>query len=208
MKQLLIEQLKSTIKTNERKADQLSEQISAVSYAKHLIEEKHKSAISMINDCPQNAYIKEWESEEQTQAKRLTVLDQLLNKLSADLDYVCNATESQRESLYKMEHQEELLLKQEKALEPKENEQKGYIVKCVIINNETGEKEFYYIGVDGYVHSEPQFCDPYKAKGNAKRRILEYIDPIKQGLKFENGAYIYTDGNATNHSAILTVKRA
>lgn len=66
--------------------------------------------------------------------------------------------------------------------ELKEEANKGYIVKLTQKNTENGAIQYFYLGADGYTHTEPDYVTPYKRKGNA----LNFIKRETQTDKYLN----------------------
>ena len=51
-----------------------SKEISVLNYVNYLLCKKRDSALSMVEDCPQNVYIEEWKQEAKKQGENVQIL--------------------------------------------------------------------------------------------------------------------------------------
>ena len=72
--------------------------------------------------------------------------------------------------------------------------EKGYVLKDVIYNIQTGEQLTYYIGRDGYVQDDIKWCDAYRKRGNVENLIKR--DMLGHKVITEN---VYIEGDRWIH---------
>jgi len=146
------------------KIDTLCDQYSAIVYALELVKKEHANAVDMVENVPSNIYIEDWKAKAQSIAKKVELIEGALLKMSQEIDRLYK----ERDNLERNRQYEEEMLnewerqQQEKAKEPK---QKGYVIKYFVTNLKNNDFNIYYRGVDGYIQTDPNFCDPYKRKG-------------------------------------------
>lgn len=73
---------------------------------------------------------------------------------------------------------------------------KTYIVKDKLINIQTKEIQIYYMGKDGYVHGEAEYCDGYSKPHFAKQKIKRDMDnyfnsKLDETHSIENGTWLH-----------------
>jgi len=87
---------KTTLKTQAEKMAKMSSELEALHYAKYLTSEKHKNALDMVQNVPNNIYIEDWKREEKALTKKCDFLDQLENDLQRELYKLCDTIEKER----------------------------------------------------------------------------------------------------------------
>lgn len=92
-------------------------------------------------------------------------------------------------------------------------------MKDTITDNKTGESQTYFMGVDGYVQTAPNFCDGYKRKGNATNNIKRGIEFCEHFHKDTTNArettnekgetiFIYNESERwTHHAQVIEIDR-
>ena len=84
---------KETQTQKQTEIDNNIKQLSAVAYARYLVEKKHSEAVDMVETCPQNVYIEEWKSEANQTARHLEALEQVADKLAKEQSALYNDLE-------------------------------------------------------------------------------------------------------------------
>jgi len=75
----------------------------------------------------------------------------------------------------------------------------GFVVKDTITNTETGESLVYYTGSDGFPQDFPEWCEPYKVRGWAKRYIERTCADPFLGHNERTSENTYTESKKWNH---------
>lgn len=63
----------------------------------------------------------------------------------------------------------------------KQTNNRGYIVRLTQKDTQKGSVQIFYMGVDGYIHTDTLFVEPYKRKGNALNLIKKETETSKWG---------------------------
>lgn len=77
---------------------------------------------------------------------------------------------------------------------------KKYVIKDTIVNQKTNEKMICYMGIDGYVHSFPEYTEGYIKKGNALKRIQKEVSDTFLGRNVQVSSNQYFEANLWLHT--------
>ena len=77
---------------------------------------------------------------------------------------------------------------------------KKYVIKDTIVNQKTNKTMVCFMGVDGYVHSFPEYADGYVRKGNALRKIQKEVGDTFLGRNVQVSSNQYFEANLWLHT--------
>lgn len=87
---------KTTLKNRIEEMHKKTKQTDAVRYVLRILESKHRDALDMVQNVPNNVYINEWKQEEKMLAEKVQTITELLDEMSIALYHLCDLISEER----------------------------------------------------------------------------------------------------------------